>query len=97
VAPPTRYEGRPFLRLLECYVLLSIGELDDEEQMALAGLEPQLGEVYGMNASWDQIVSSQMEFPSELPDRLRSEWERARAAGLDAQRFAEMAADQMIR
>jgi hypothetical protein len=95
--PHARYKGRPFLYLIECYVLLSIGELGDDEQMALARLEPRLGEVYRMSASWDQVVASQMEFPSELPDWLRSEWARARAAGLDPQRFAQMAADHMIR
>jgi hypothetical protein len=97
LGPQARYKGRPFLRLIECYVLLSIGELDDDAQIALASIEPRLGEVYGMSASWDQIVSSQMEFPSELPDRLRSEWARARAAGLDPLRFAQIAADQLIR
>ena len=37
-----RYAGKPFLRLLECYVLAAIGELSDEQQATLRAMEPKL-------------------------------------------------------
>jgi hypothetical protein len=46
-----RYEGKPFLRLLECYVLSAIDELTDEQCAALSALEPKLRELYGVQGS----------------------------------------------
>ena len=51
-----RYEGKPLLRLLECYVLLAIGELSSDDQLVLSEMTPKLQGVYKCSGRWDQIV-----------------------------------------
>ncbi len=58
-----RYAGKPFLRLLECYVLFAIGQLDEHQQETLQHMEPKLADVYNLSGTWLDIVSSQMAFP----------------------------------
>ncbi len=71
-----RYEGRPFLRLLECYVLWTIGELSTDQSEQLVAMTPNLRETYGFEGDWQTIVAHQMDFPSELLSSLREMWER---------------------
>ena len=81
-----RYEGKPFLKLLDSYVLDAIGELSEEQKGALSKMEPKLNEVYEMDGSWQEIVSAQMELPSDLPAKIKSIWEggasKMRAMGM---------------
>ncbi|WP_440534001.1 hypothetical protein [Variovorax sp. YR566] len=96
----SRYAGRPFLRLLEFYVLDAIGQLDERYATTLQRMEPKLQETYGMQGSWSEIVRAQMQFPDSLPEKIRLLWERnlesARASDLaiDPERFAEVFVDQ---
>ncbi|MGE0712682.1 MAG: hypothetical protein AB7N76_09130 [Planctomycetota bacterium] len=82
--PWDRYEGKPFLKLLESYVLRAIGELPDEQERALRAMEPKLQQVYGARGAWHELVASQMGFPDDLPATIRSIWDQgnARAAEL---------------
>ncbi|MBD9458359.1 hypothetical protein IB241_11745 [Pseudomonas sp. PDM05] len=70
-----RYEGKPFLRLLECYVLAAIGELSDEQQATLRAMEPKLHEVYGTSGSWQSVIEVQMDFPATVADKIRAIWQ----------------------
>ena len=70
----SRYSDKPFLRLIECYVLESIGELSEKDRSNLKRMESRLQKVYGSNGSWFEIVSDEMEFPDSLPDKLRKMW-----------------------
>lgn len=83
-----RYNGKPFLRLLDCYVLRAIGELDAPQANALANMEPKLAEVYGISAAWHEIVAQQMSFPENLPAHISEIWQagqqRAAEQGLEA-------------
>ncbi len=80
-----RYAGKPFLRLLESYVLNAIGRLTPQEKEALEAMEDKLSAVYGQTGSWVEIVAAQMAFPVELPGRICKIWEtgsaRAREQG----------------
>ena len=82
----SRYDGKPFLRLLDSYVLRVIGALTPEQEEGLRKLEPKLGQIYGQSGSWYQIVEQQMAFTPDLPAQIRQIWEegsaRARAQGL---------------
>ncbi len=71
----SRYVGKPFLRLLECYVLNAIGKLEADQVEALRRMEPKLGETYGMKGTWQQIVSAQMALPESLSGKIRTLWE----------------------
>ena len=71
----SRYVGKPFLRLIECYVLDAIGQLEPQHASALKLMEPKLGETYGMQGAWQEIVAAQMGFPESLPSKIRAVWE----------------------
>ena len=69
-----RYEERPFLKLLDCYVLRAIGQLDDVQAAALQSIEPQLAAVYGQEMPWFQLVSDQMQFPEDVDASIQQVW-----------------------
>ncbi|MCP3675258.1 MAG: hypothetical protein GY829_12405 [Gammaproteobacteria bacterium] len=95
-----RYTGKPFLRLIECYVLNSIDQLDDAQRSTLIKMEPKLSGVYNIQGSWLEIVSAQMEFPETFPDQIRDFWngylEHAKSQGqsVDPNEFAISFVDQ---
>lgn len=70
----TRYDGRPFLRLLDCYVLRAIGQLDEAQDAALQAIEPQLGELYGKESTWFEAVADQMQFPEDIEASIQQLW-----------------------
>ena len=80
-----RYEGRPFLHLLECFVLWSVDELPASQAAILDEMAPKLASAYGSAGSWQDIVAAQMELSPELTDALRGMWERT-LAGAGGQR-----------
>lgn len=95
-----RYAGKPFLRLLECYVLFAIGQLDERQQETLQRMEPKLADVYNVSGTWLDIVSSQMVFPETLPQQIREIWEsnlvkaHERGSPVDPNEFAMAFVDQ---
>lgn len=74
-----RYEGKPFLRLLECYVLWSVDHLPLGQAEKLEEMAPRLAATYGVDGTWQDIVAAQMEFSNGLPGALREMWERTLA------------------
>ena len=74
-----RYDGKPFLRFLDCYVLSSIGHLSDETENTLGVLTPRLSETLGIRGSWFDIVATQMEFAPDLPNKIKEIWENGEA------------------
>jgi hypothetical protein len=94
-----RYAGKPLLRILECYVLYSIGELNTEDNQKLQKISPKLSKVYGVDGAWTEIVESVMDLPETFIDQVREIWERNRTLAakngeiLNAQDFAEMFVD----
>lgn len=89
-----RYAGRPFLRLLECYVLSAIGQLDAQQEESLRRMEPKLASLYGTQGSWVEIIESQMEFPETMPEQILDIWEkgllqvRQQGLAVDPNKFA---------
>jgi len=77
VSEGERYEGRPFLRLLDCFVLRAIGQLDAAQNEALSSIEPKLAEVYGQESTWFQVVADQMQFPEGIEASINDVWEAA--------------------
>ena len=79
----SRYDGKPFLRLLDCYVLKAIGSLDAQQNDALVAMEPKLSQVYGSTSGWDGIVAEQMDFPDTLPAEIARIWEAGKLKAAD--------------
>lgn len=97
-----RYAGKPMLRLAECYVLHSIGELAPAELATLKQMEPTLAKTLGHSGTWDEIVGAALDFPDEMPVEIREMWEHnkeiAKSHGvvLEGQQFAEMFVDENL-
>jgi hypothetical protein len=73
-----RYAGRPFLRLVDAFVLEAIDSLSAEQKLALAKLEPQLQEAYKMpGKTWSEIVHGVMKFPPDIRQRVMGAWMKA--------------------
>jgi len=75
----SRYEGKPFLKLIDCYVLSSIGHLDAQQEYTLNMMAPKLSAALGISGSWFEMVETQMEFPPNLPLKIKQIWEDGKA------------------
>jgi hypothetical protein len=98
----SRYEGKPLLRLLECYVLDTIGQLAPTDRSNLERMTPKLQAVYKLDGDWRSIVSQVMNFPGTLDDNIKSLWGRNRELAskhgeeLLAEDFARMIVDENL-
>lgn len=94
-----RYEGKPFLRLLELYVIWSIGELDAMQESSLNKMTPKLQKTYSSEGKWYEIVSAQMDLPSDLPVKIKSLWREnklnleSHGIAVDPEAFAQQFVD----
>ena len=73
-----RYAGKPFLRLLESYILDAIGHLDPAADASLRAMEPQYREMFGAAGSWREIVVGRMQFPDGMQGAIREVWQSGR-------------------
>lgn len=95
-----RYQGKPLLRLLECYVLKAIDALSPEESERLTRMQPKLAKIYGVDGTWKEIIEVAMNFPLSMPALIEDTWRKNLAiaafndAVLNPQQFAEMFVDQ---
>lgn len=94
-----RYQGKTFLRFLECYVLHAIDELSDDDSKTMENITPQIQEMYGEQGTWYEVISKAMNLPSDFEDQIRPMWEKNRKLAQDngetllPQHFAEMFVD----
>ena len=97
-----RYAGKPFLRLLECYVLSAIGQLSSEDQGRLVAMTPKLQSLYTRQGSWSDIVAAEMGFPSNMTETIKKCWtenrKRAEENGEDLlpDHFAQIFVDENL-
>ncbi len=73
-----RYDGKPFLELLDCYVLDAIGVLDEETDARLTQYEPHYRLMFGIAGPWRTIVEKRMNFPAGMAGAIREMWEKGR-------------------
>jgi hypothetical protein len=98
-----RYQGKPLLRLLECYVLDAIGSLTDDERKNLATMQPKLEKVYNRSGTWQKMIEEEMDFSSQMRDSIVQVWlhnqQIANEKGIELppQKFAEMFVDHNFR
>lgn len=95
-APADRYDNRPLLVMVENYILDCIGELQPQEQDAIAklvqhALEPQ--------EDWRQTLRDYLHFDAGMDEELRELWKNNREIArehdteLTAIHFARMVVD----
>ena len=80
-----RYEGKPFLELLESYVLDAIGALDPDDDATLTAMESEFHTMFGEPGTWRQIVEARMQFPDGMPGAINELWTKGRARFREAQ------------
>ena len=73
-----RYRGKPFLELLDSYVLAAIGHLDAEGERLLTAMEPKFHQAFAATGSWRSIVEHRMQFPAGMAGAIREVWETGR-------------------
>lgn len=99
----SRYDGKPLLRLLECYVLSFIDRLAEGDRRNLEMMEPKLRTIYEAQGDWREIIATIVGFDSSLDGHIRSLWkqnsELAAAHGeeLLPEDFAQMIVDENFR
>lgn len=97
-----RYNGKPLLRLLECYTLKAINELPESDEANLAEMAPKLAQIYKHSGSWFEIIAAVMKLPDNMPQLINDMWRRNRDIAtaqnlqLSPQQFAEMFVDQNL-
>lgn len=74
-----RYDGKPFLRLLDSYVLDTIGHLDEANRKWLVESEPYFRSKFGGTGSWRNIVANRMQFPEGIDAAIVETWEKGGA------------------
>lgn len=73
------YEGKPFLRLLDAYVLDAIGAMDADSDAALTAMEPEFRAMFGATGDWRTIVEQRMQFPDGMAGAIREVWVKGSA------------------
>jgi hypothetical protein len=83
--PFNRYEGKPFLKFVDSFILKVIGELDPVMEGKLEAATPKLQQAFSSDGTWEDIVMGQLDFGPEVRDEIRTLWaanqELAKQAG----------------
>lgn len=96
-----RYDD-PFVRILELWVLATLGAIDEEERAAMKQLEPELRQMYGFDQlGWRKIVERVMEFGEGADEEVRDLWKERKQAAQETgetitpRQFAAETADRL--
>ncbi|WP_066554221.1 hypothetical protein [Croceicoccus bisphenolivorans] len=73
-----RYSGKPFLKLLDAYVVDAIGHMDGATELELAAMEPQMRGALGLSGDWRSLVEQRMKFPAGMSGAIREVWDKGR-------------------
>ena len=74
-----RYDGKPFLRYVDAWVLDAIGHLDEPTRAYCVAMEPTLRQSLGLAGDWRAMVAEQMKFAPDFAVRVRRIWEEGKA------------------
>jgi hypothetical protein len=93
---PDRYAGKPFLKIVDSFILKCIGALDGKTEAWLQQLTPKLQETYKHSGNWEEIVIAQLHFEPNIRVAINELWVKNQAIAkqhgttLDAMEFTEM-------
>lgn len=91
-----RYAGKPFLKLVDSFVLKCIGELDASQEDQLLQMTPKLQQTFSHSGSWEEIVMDQLHFSPEVRPAIKDLWAKNQdiakqnGATLTPMQFVEM-------
>ncbi len=71
-----RYTGKPFLKLVDSFVLKCIGELDASQEDLLLQMTPKFQQTFSHSGSWEEIVMGQLHFGPEVRPAIKELWEK---------------------
>ncbi len=100
--PNNRYAGIFLLLFVNYFVLKAIGELDKVQELRLVEMEPKLQEVYSCAESWEEIIITQLDFPTDIYVFIQKAWVKNQAMAkqsnitLAPKIFAEQFADMFV-
>lgn len=79
-----RYSGKPFLELLDSYVLDAIGALDPGADARLTMMQPHFRAILGSTGDWRGMVVGRMQFPEGMQGAIREVWQKGAVKFLTA-------------
>jgi hypothetical protein len=68
--------GKPFLKLVDSFILKSIGELDSSQETLLVAMTPKLRETFSSTGTWEEVVIERLHFPANIRDSINAMWIR---------------------
>jgi len=92
--PQDRYAGKPFLKLVDSFVLKCIGELDASQEDLLLQMTPKLQQTFSHSGSWEDIVMDQLHFGPEIRTAIKDLW--AKNQGIAKQNGATLTPMQFV-
>ena len=72
------YQGKPFLKIAESFVMKAIGEIAPTTEVTLQNMTPKLQQIYGVSGSWDEITKKVLDLPEGIETEIRQLWEKNR-------------------
>ncbi len=91
-----RYAGKPFLKLVDSFVLKCINQIDSSQETLLVQMTPKLQEVYSSTGTWEEIVVAQLDYPPNIGQTILDMWNKNQeiakhnGATLTPMQFVEM-------
>lgn len=82
-----RYQGKPFLELLDAWILDAIGHLDSATDSALTAREGEFRSLFGGTGDWRAQVVQRMQFPEGMAGAVCELWEKGAAKFVAAQGY----------
>lgn len=82
-----RYAGKPFLELLDAWILDAIGHLDAATDASLTAREGEFRSLFGGTGDWRAQVVQRMQFPEGMAGAVRELWEKGAAKFAAAQGY----------
>ena len=100
MAGEDRYVDKPFLRLVDSYVLWSMHFLDEASEQRLEAMESKLNDTLAREGRrWFELVEDEMRLTPKARTKTREAWQRAQAQNaepLDPLDFAYDLADKLV-
>ncbi len=73
-----RYDGKPFLKLVDAYVIDAIGHMDPATELELTLMETDMQAQTGLTGDWRSMVEQRMKFPPGMVGAIREVWDKGR-------------------